>query len=96
MGSVCSNHERENMILKAMCDRCKVIGTTDEVQYDPIMGIDLCQNCAKTERLNELLQRRDKLQKWLEETHLKHLRELNAEIERTESDTITRLDGKQP
>ena len=85
-----ANNERENMIITAMCDRCKVLGTTEEVQYDPIMGIDLCQSCAKTERLNDLLQRRDKLQKWLEITHLKQLRELNAEIERIESDTHTR------
>lgn len=75
------------MILQKRCDNCGFVGTGDEIQCDESISCeDLCSRCMKEAKLRDLRERRDEKQKWLDECHLKDLRDWDEQIKTLEND----------
>ncbi|KKW11470.1 MAG: hypothetical protein UY48_C0018G0004 [Candidatus Gottesmanbacteria bacterium GW2011_GWB1_49_7] len=67
------------MKIKLKCDGCGKIGNAEEISTD-YDGQDLCTFCAKEKKLSVLKQEHASTKKWLEDTHLKSLRDLEGQI----------------
>lgn len=67
------------MKLQLECDRCGKVGDPSEVltDYD---GRDLCVKCSKLAELEMLKIKHQVKKQWLEECHLKDLREMEKKI----------------
>ena len=70
---------KTNMKLTAICDKCGVVGTAEEIQPD-YDGRDLCQKCKLQEELDSLQASQASLREWLDATHLKRLGEMEKRI----------------
>jgi hypothetical protein len=75
------------MKVTVACDICKKVIPVEEAQFDVGNEWDLCPEHFKEQTLIQAKQKRAELATWLENTHLKNLRELDeliAELEKPE------------
>lgn len=66
------------MILTAQCDECLAEASV-RTGWD---GLDRCNRCEMIAAKRELISEIEHLEKWLEDTHLKTLREKKLELEK--------------
>ena len=66
------------MKLQLKCDRCEKIGNVEEIisNYEG----DFCKKCWQTMKLANLKDEYARKEKWLKETHLKELWDLQRQI----------------
>ncbi|HEA68642.1 MAG TPA: hypothetical protein ENI07_17725 [Desulfobacterales bacterium] len=68
--------------LTATCDDCGIKLKGDEIYHQNYDSCDRCQKCSLKDRLLYLEQEYIEDKRWLEDTHLKELKEKKAEIDR--------------
>jgi hypothetical protein len=66
------------MVIVRKCDRCGFTGPDSE--FPQSYGEDFCAKCFKDVLLENLRRKRADKQQWLDDTHLKELKNLDDQI----------------